>query len=627
MSQKKVSLARLKPLPAAKPENNRDHEYVAFDQLDGQHPWMDFVPEGYVPYQARILNEGKVAYFNFELAKEMGLLTSEHPHTLTPALKKKILDTFCLRIINEYDQQRGAQFPKDRLKAHPYMATRYLQLQHDNKQGKTSGDGRCIWNGVFKGNGRLWDVSSRGVGVTRLAPGAVEAGRPLRSGSTDFGYGCGMAELDELYGATILAEIFHRQGINTERMLALIDLGGGLGIGVRAGPNLIRPAHLFLYLRQGQRESLQRSVDYLIVRQHRNREWRFGIHHPQRYRLMLSELCRSFAQFIATLDRAYIFAWLDWDGDNVLANAGIIDYGSVRQFGVRHDQYRYDDVERFSTTLNEQIPKTRALVQTFAQIVHFLETGKRESFESFAKHPVLREFDHLVQRHLREGLLHQLGFPQRERDLLMRRYRRDVNRLYDLFTAIERTKTKLGVQKVADGVNRPAVFNMRTLVRTLIEYYHDHQASLEKAQYPPEKLFREILSEHATRKDSRLTPSLSKQLDDLQSRLLHLLKIALRRSSLSKSKLMDTLLQRATVLNREDRITGNALIHIVDEIIESRKKGFSDADLQKVMDEFIKNQSMPPEAVSPDERPFGSGRRQDLIDSLLSLVENHKEDI
>ena len=61
---------------------------------------------------------------------------------------------------------------------------------------------------------------------------------------------------------------------------------------------------------------------------------------------MLRLLSKDFAEFAAKLEMDYIFAWLDWDGDNVLADAGIIDYGSVRQFGLRHDQYRYDDVER-----------------------------------------------------------------------------------------------------------------------------------------------------------------------------------------------------------------------------------------------------------------------------------------
>src|SRR6185503_16252427 len=210
------------------------------------------------------------------------------------------------------------------MKPNTYMATRYLQLQHTDKSGRTSGDGRCIWNGVVSSQGRVWDVSSRGTGVTALAPGAVEAGEPLKTGNLQHGYGCGMAEIDELFGAAILAEIFHRNSIPTERVLTIIDLGNGMGIGVRAATNLIRPAHLFMYLKQGKIEPLKRAVDYLIRRQHQNKVWNIKPDDRDRHTRLLDEVTKSFAQFVARLDRDYIFAWLDWDGDNVLADAGII---------------------------------------------------------------------------------------------------------------------------------------------------------------------------------------------------------------------------------------------------------------------------------------------------------------
>lgn len=48
--------------------------YKALEQLNGCHTWQKKVPEGYVLYPVRKLNQGKILYFNFELAKEMGLL-------------------------------------------------------------------------------------------------------------------------------------------------------------------------------------------------------------------------------------------------------------------------------------------------------------------------------------------------------------------------------------------------------------------------------------------------------------------------------------------------------------------------------------------------------------------------
>jgi hypothetical protein len=61
------------------------------------------------------------------------------------------------------------------------MATRYLQTQHRNRQGKTSGDGRSIWNGYLKSDNLIFDVSSRGTGATILSPGAQEAQKRIQA--------------------------------------------------------------------------------------------------------------------------------------------------------------------------------------------------------------------------------------------------------------------------------------------------------------------------------------------------------------------------------------------------------------------------------------------------------------
>ncbi|MGE3385943.1 MAG: hypothetical protein AB7K41_04370, partial [Bdellovibrionales bacterium] len=306
MSHERRQRARtaLKPLHQGRP--SLDGQYSALDQLDGTHPLQKSVPESCVMYDVRLLPGGKVSYFNWDLAKEMGLVPDHHPHRMNRALEEKLLETFCIRIINEWDKEHNVIYPKTMLKKNRYMATRYLQLQHADKTGRTSGDGRCVWNGVVKHRGKIWDVSSRGTGVTALAPGVVQAGKPLRTGNNEHGYGCGMAEIDELYAAAIMAEILHRQGIPTERVLAIVDLGKGTGIGVRAGHNLLRPAHLFAHLKQSEHERLKRATDYLIQRQYNNGEWKFSAQNRRRYELMGQAVTQSFARFAAHLERDYI---------------------------------------------------------------------------------------------------------------------------------------------------------------------------------------------------------------------------------------------------------------------------------------------------------------------------------
>jgi len=142
--------------------------YSKFDKIDGQHPWAEQVSDGHIPYHVKKLNKGKVLYFNFILAKEMGLIDKSHPHQITKSLEKKILSVFNIQIINEFDMDNKTVPQKDFSK-NTYMASRYLQLQHKDKRGLTSGDGRGIWNGHLKHKGITWDISSRGTGVTCLA--------------------------------------------------------------------------------------------------------------------------------------------------------------------------------------------------------------------------------------------------------------------------------------------------------------------------------------------------------------------------------------------------------------------------------------------------------------------------
>jgi uncharacterized protein YdiU (UPF0061 family) len=598
-------------------------DYRALDQLDGSHPWREQVPEGMLLYPVRRLEYGQVSYFNFALAKEMGLISIDHPHRMNKKLEQKLLDTFCLRIINEYDQQKKIEYPAHTIKANMYMATRYLQLQHPDKSGRTSGDGRCIWNGVWSHGGRTWDVSSRGTGVTALAPGVVQAGKPLRSGNFTHGYGCGMAEMDELFGTALMAEILHRNGHPTERMLCLIDLGKGLGIGVRAAPNLIRPAHWFLFLKQSRQEPLRHAIDYFIQRQSQNGTWNLSPARKDRYQSMLAILTESFAKFFAYLDRDFIFAWLDWDGDNVLADGGIIDYGSVRQFGLRHDQYRYDDIERFSTNLNEQKSKARLVVQVFAQMTHFLETGVKKALPEFKHHSALKVFDQRFQHHLLDRFLYQLGFEETMRRLLLNRHSTVVRQFFDTHFEFESVKTHRKMQKVADGVHRPAIFNMRIALARMPQFLLENNLNA----IPTREFFKMILSSRASRRDRQFREGRRRRIELWQSQYLTLLKSVSTPQNIEK--LLKNMQARAEAINREDRLTGNALINVVDELLKFKKRGGDRAEIQALIDDFIEHQTLNPdfrEAVEPVS-PHPLKESISLLHTLLTVTYGHREDI
>src|SRR6266508_2810531 len=301
--------------------------YDKFTEIDGTHPWRNVSSDGYVNYQARYRPHGRVLYLNFPLAREMDLIAADHPPTINKDLEQAILETFSLQIINEYDVKQGKKFSDESLKPNPYMATRYLQTQHRNRQGKTSGDGRSIWNGYVKTKTLTFDISSRGTGATILSPGAQKADETIETGDESYGYSSGLADLEEMLGSAVMSEIFYRQGIPTERCLAVIGYPDGTAIGVRCAPNLIRPAHIFRYLKQGRHSELKASLDYFIERQIENGVWQFSTTGSECYSKALDYLARSYAKMAAVLEEEYIFNWLSWDGDNMLASGAVLDYG------------------------------------------------------------------------------------------------------------------------------------------------------------------------------------------------------------------------------------------------------------------------------------------------------------
>ena len=609
-------------------------DYSSFDQLDGSHPWQDAVPEGYVLYPVRELRKGIVAYFNFSLAKEMGLLSSSHPNELNASLKAKILETFSIQIINEYDQINQVRFKKGLIKRRHYMATRYLQLQHKSRTGKTSGDGRSIWNGFLQNRGKFWDVSSRGTGVTRLSPGVANTGQFMKSGQSEIGYGCGMADLDELFGAAVMSEIFHRQGIETERVLAIIDLGDGLGIGVRAAPNLLRPAHLFTFLKQSKLESLKRAVHYLIDREHENGRWVFTSRHPRALELMLKKMVQGFAHFAARLDADYIFAWLDWDGDNVLASAGIIDYGSIRQFGVRHDEYRYDDVDRLSTNLREQKNKARYLVQVFCQVVDYLTTGEKKSLAHFRKWDELRQFDLAFETELLRLLLYRCGFEDDTIKTLLRSHRHQVKRFVGHFRKLESIKTLRKAETLPDGFNRPALLCMRTLLREaprtrgITKHTDPDIAVWEKQEL--NGLLLKMRTSHFRSRDERLLEGSEKKLTDFLRSYSHLIQIAARATKRSRESLSRSLVARSSIINRSDRITGNSVALFVEELLQRHDRGLSYAQMQHIIEQVIHSQTLVPSACPPQAEDLVTSINQNNrphLKAILRIIEDYKDDV
>lgn len=589
-------------------------------RLDGAHPFRSAVPAGYVDYPVRKRAGGRVFLFNFDLAREMGLLPRDHPDTLDAALRRDILDCFSLEIINEYDQANdpGALAGAGRRR---YMATRYLQLQHPGRQGRTSGDGRSIWNGVVRAGARTWDVSSCGTGATCLSPATAIHGRFFRTGDPAVSYGCGRADLWDTICAALMSEVLNANGVRTERTLAIIEYGNGTCIGVRAYPNLMRPAHLFHWLKQGDRERLRAAVDYYAARQTASGDWP-RIRGERRYEYLLERVADDFARMAAQFESEYIFCWLDWDGDNILLDGAIIDYGSVRQFGLFHHEYRYDDVERLSTTITEQRLKARYIVQTMAQAVDFLVSGRRKNVRLFRHAPAVGRFESEFTRWKQRFLIERIGYDPAMSPRLMKD--RAFMKHFEVFAGahdcFERTKSGRGPYEVSDGITWDAVFCMRDILREL------PGRLAEEGQRISEQEFVELMrSSYAGPRDTRLYRSRILKIRAFQDsyramagRVAHIL-------GCSPVDVLREVERRSASLNRSDRITGDGVLIAARKLI-SAYKDMKHKDLYGAFRAFVAAQALRPE--SSPMKPATPARREQvrtLQGSMLKVIREHRE--
>ena len=601
--------------------------YEKFKDLDGSHPWRDVSPEGYVDYQARSRSQGRVLYFNFPLAKEMELISDDHAPVINKELEQAILETFALRIINEHDLKEGKKYPPENIKPNPFMATRYLQTQHHNKQGKTSGDGRSIWNGSLKTKQLTFDVSSRGTGATILSPGAQKSDGAVKTGDESYGYSSGLADLDEMLGSAVMSEIFYRQGIPTERCLAVIGFPDASAIGVRSAPNLIRPAHIFRYLKQNRHAELKAAVDYFIEREIENGFWQFPADESERYATALDYLARSYGKMAAVLEEEYIFNWLSWDGDNILASGALLDYGSIRQFAAKHDKYRFKDVDRYSASLREQRRWARLLVQVFAQAMAFIESGEKKNLRRFKNAKCLRVFDQAFDAERDYRVLWRIGFTPDQIEHLARNAQEEIKEFHRALSYFEDLKISKGIEKLPDGFTHKPVFLIRNLLRLLPAYYVAQAIGKvdEETAYMPDEIFCQIMAaSYVPKKDLELTDSRILHIKNFQERYLKLILAA----GEPLDSLLKTIQDRSAVINHRHRITGDAVTFIVEEIIAMKGK-IKIEGLQDALDAFIDSQILIPgkwRPVPPDQLEQNTLKGR-LLNKIQENLEEYKESI
>ena len=598
-------------MPGAFGHARDDDPYSAFARIDGRHPFRDAVPGGHVDYRARRRRGGEVVFFNYGLAREMGLIHAGHPDTMSSALRRALLDAFALVIVNEYDVAHAVRIPPRDLLPHPYMATRYLQLQHPDRRGTDLGGRpqRVERNVAPRGRqlGHLELRHRRHVPLPgdRGIQALLQDGQPHR-----------VVRLRDRVGRGRPGgrgdERGSQQERRSDRARARCDRAPRRLRGQRArGAQSAAPSHLFAPLKQNDLKRLKSAVDYAIARERKN-----GALPPTRtaaegYRLFAEAAARAFGRAAAIFEREYVFCWLDWDGDNVLLDGSIVDYGSVRQFGLYHREYRFDDGPRWSTTIPEQKAKARTIVRCFAQIAAALIEGRRAPLAAFAKDPLLRVFDASFAETRDRLLLRRAGFDPKAETLLLSRARPLVRRFDRAHRWFETARSARGPVKVPDGITWNAVYSTRDLLRELSRIY-----ARQALPVASEVVLDIAASSYATRADRRSTPAKRRHAREFQAAYLALVRRAARLSGRAMPAVLTDIAARSSTINAYARITGDAIAHAAARLNRARKTLGPDG-LFEVIDRFARRQAQTADAGAEAPRRPNAKR---VFDDLFALT-------
>jgi hypothetical protein len=350
-------------------------------------------------------------------------------------------------------------------------------------------------------------------------------------------------------------------------------------------------------------------------RQVANGDWPALRSEPARWRYLAERLAEDLGRATAAFEREYVFCWLDWDGDNILMDGGIIDYGSVRQFGLYHREYRFDDVERWSTSLPEQRRKARYVVQCFAQIRDFLIEGEKQPLVGYRQDPLLEVFDHAHAQERERRLLQQVGFDPAATRWLQRNARPEIASLERAHRWFERARSSRGQVAASDGITWNAVYSTRDLLRELPGRYRRELKPL-----PAEEIFSIALSSYATRRDRQLTPHRRRRARELQNAYLALVQSLAGARARSLRRVLRELERRAAVIDRRDRITGDGIDYAAHEIL--RHPELRAEQVHRLVAGFVAEQDLCPETGRAVHAAFqGAPDVRSIFDAMLKLVD------
>jgi hypothetical protein len=565
--------------------SGKDSASSVFNNMTGQSRFRNAVgAKAFIDYKT-VSVPSKVFLLNTTLLEEWGL-KGVNAERLSAVLVNSVKSAFARKIINEFDQEPSPEEIQPGL----FMATRYMN----------TGDGRAIWNGQFDlydTSGKLIaviDVSSKGTGST-----AMRLEQDLSGG-----YGDGKASLDEFVGGYIQGEIMHRNGFQTERTLVILDLGDGQSVGVRVGAPLLRPSHIFYWEKRGNGPMTKNVIDYHIQLERLNGRGEGLGTGPGLYNRWLKKEAEALGKLIAMVESRYIFLWLAVDGDNMILPGGIIDYGSIRQFGLPYFDFRH---ENRSINVWETQGLAKLILSKLIRSVELARAGKKVKGPHNFSHPLFEVFEKSYQETRLRDLLLQFGFTRDQIESIVKSSPEIGNqlvRMIDRLIKMQRGREfkfnyideESGYEKMA-----PPLYDVRKLLRL----YADVLARQTNAAQPHSRIevtqmLKMLESKWSTKESMKPSVEMKRITETIQSAISTFLTQVSPNNRIEQLALMA---ERAKVANREFRLSGNGGSAVSTEIINLYNNGATPEMLNVLTENVIRQNIEDPDSLQPRFQP------------------------
>ena len=178
-----------------------------------------------------------------------------------------------------------------------------------------------------------------------------------------------------------------------------------------------------------------------------------------------------------------------------------------------------------------------------------------------------------------------MGLEAEQAEYLLKYHPRFVTKFKKHYSYFEKIKSRRGVYDIPDGITCDAIFCMRDALRELPRLYQKEPSLID-----PNSFIEIIRSGYAKKKDLSLTSSRVRHISLFQKCYLEMMqKVAKQFHGSRLSKILLEVGMRSSIRNPYDRITGDGVLFVTDQIIKDKKR-LSIDEIHQVMLGIIQTQ-------------------------------------